>query len=246
MSVILIHFNNALLRTPTAEWGYTAKVGYLSPPSGGEQKEKATVWLFLEAKSSAQGAEGASYDCDAQRLCDRTGQRVGGEPAHVKTARVLHLRHPFCRLLLPASSVGRPSSRRRAKLPPLPTLARGGSHRQRTQMIHHSLSKESTPKGASFAALRNLCLQLARQKLSEAGDEGENSPVNCFRPRSHENRELKKGLCPDTQRPYFRKGTLPDQSVRRSGRPTDNEVSKKASQRMPFCGRAIYAHEITI
>ena len=45
-----------------------------------------------------------------------------------------------------------------------------------------------------------------------SGDEGENSPVNCFRPRSNENRELKKGLRPDTQRPYFRKGTLPNQS----------------------------------
>ena len=54
--------------------------------------------------------------------------RDGKEPAYVKTASVVHLRNPFCRLLLPASSVGRPSSRRRAKLHLAPRLARMGSH----------------------------------------------------------------------------------------------------------------------
>ena len=29
---------------------------------------------------------------------------------------------------------------------------------------------------------------LAEQKFCQTEDEGENSPVNCFRPRSHENK----------------------------------------------------------
>ena len=52
------------------------------------------------------------------------------------------------------------------------------------------------------AASRGLVTQrraeIVRDKAE--GDEGENSPVNCFHPRSHEKRELKKGLRPDTLR----------------------------------------------
>ena len=36
-------------------------------PLLGEQREKAPVGLFLEAKSSTQGVEGAIYDCNALR-----------------------------------------------------------------------------------------------------------------------------------------------------------------------------------
>ena len=39
----------------------------------GEQRENATVWRFLEAKSSAQGVPEAIYDCDTERPCGRTG-----------------------------------------------------------------------------------------------------------------------------------------------------------------------------
>ena len=39
----------------------------------GEQRENATVWRFLEAKSSPQGVPEAIYDCDTERLCGRTG-----------------------------------------------------------------------------------------------------------------------------------------------------------------------------
>ena len=43
----------------------------------GEQREKAPVGLFLEAKSSTQGVREASYACDNERLCGRTGREAG-------------------------------------------------------------------------------------------------------------------------------------------------------------------------
>ena len=93
--------------------------------------------------------------------------------------------------------------------------------------------------------------------MSETGDEAEKATGWLFRARSHENRELKKGLRPDTQRPYFRKGTIPDQSTPqlRSGtagrkappyryaRAPTTKSCKKASRRMPFCGHTVLARD---
>ena len=58
--------------------------------------------------------------------------------------------------------------------------------------------KLCTKKSASSSLVTQTRAEIVRDKAE--GDEGENSPVNCFRPRSNENRELKKRLRPDTLR----------------------------------------------
>ena len=54
-----------------------AKADFVWLPLLGEQREKAPVGLFLEAKSSTQGVREASYACDNERLCGRTGREAG-------------------------------------------------------------------------------------------------------------------------------------------------------------------------
>ena len=65
-----------------------------------------------------------------------------------------------------------------------------------------------------------------------------------FRARSHENRELKKGLRPDTQRPYFRKGTVPDQSLCSCTAPTKDLAGQKFCQTRRKGGRALTAYSV--
>ena len=40
---------------------FTLSVGFAATSPKGEQRENATVWRFLEAKSSPQGVEGEGY-----------------------------------------------------------------------------------------------------------------------------------------------------------------------------------------
>ena len=66
--------------------------GKFSLPPGGEREEKATVWLFLEAKSQAQGAREAICDCDNERLCGRTGKGWRGVAETGRSKRQMGLR----------------------------------------------------------------------------------------------------------------------------------------------------------
>ena len=95
--------------------------GKFSLPPRGEREEKATVWLFLEAKSQAQGAREAICDCDNERLCGRTGKgwrgvaETGRSKRQRRVTKMQRQSSFYIRRLPPVALGDRPPSRRGAR-----------------------------------------------------------------------------------------------------------------------------------